>query len=66
MEILAPAGRYLEYYAAVRDAIGDRKKPPVSPAQATAVMAVIEAGMRSAAEGVVVRPSYTEAERAAW
>jgi predicted dehydrogenase len=65
-EISAPAGRYPEYYAAIRDAIGDRKDPPVSPAQATTVMAVIEAGIRSAAEGAAVRPRYTEAERSAW
>lgn len=66
IEIPAPAGRYLDYYAAVRDAIRDRKEPPVSPAQATTVMAVIEAGIRSSAEGVVARPTYTEAERSAW
>jgi predicted dehydrogenase len=65
-EIPAPAGRYPEYYAAIRDAVGDRKEPPVSPAQATTVMAVIEAGIRASAEGAVVRPSYTEAERSAW
>ena len=65
-EIPAPAGGYPDYYAAIRDAIREGRDPPVTPAQATAVMAVIEAGMRSLAEGVVVRPSYTEAERSAW
>jgi predicted dehydrogenase len=65
-EIPAPAGRYLDYYAAIRDAIREGWEPPVTPAQATAVMAVIEAGIRSSAEGVVVRPSYTEAEGSAW
>jgi predicted dehydrogenase len=65
-EIPAPAGRYPEYYAAIRDAVGDRKEPPVSPAQATTVMAVIEAGIRASAEGAIVRPDYTEVERSAW
>jgi predicted dehydrogenase len=65
-EIPAPAGRYLDYYAGIRDAIRAGQDPPVTPAQATTVMVVIEAGMRSSAEGVVVRPSYTEAERSAW
>jgi predicted dehydrogenase len=66
IEVPAPAGRYPDYYAAIRDAIGDGKEPPVSPAQGSTVMAVIEAGIRSASEGAVVKPSYTEVERAAW
>jgi predicted dehydrogenase len=66
IEIPAPAGRYPDYYAAIRDAIRDRKESPVSPAQATTVMAVIEAGIRSSAEGAVVKPTYTDGERSAW
>jgi hypothetical protein len=57
---------HLGYYAAVRDAIGGEGELPVTPAQATALMAVIEAGLRSSGEGRVVRPEYTDAERAAW
>jgi predicted dehydrogenase len=65
-EIRAPAGRYRDYYGAIRDCITLGREPPVTPAQATAVMAVLEAGIRSSAEGVVIRPGCTEAERAAW
>jgi hypothetical protein len=38
----------------------------VTPAQATTVMAVIEAGLQSAAEGRVISPGFTDAERTAW
>ncbi len=65
-EIAVPAGNWLAYYAAVRHAIQGEGELPVKPAQATSVMAVIEAGMQSSAEGRVVGPSYTEAERSAW
>jgi predicted dehydrogenase len=65
-EIAAPTGNWLGYYAAVRDAIRGAGEPPVTPGQATTVMAVIEAGMQSAAAGGVVRPSYSAAERSAW
>jgi predicted dehydrogenase len=65
-EIPIPAGDWRIYYAAVRDAIRGEGELPVTPAQATAVMVVIEAGLQSAAEGRVIRPSYTDAERAAW
>ena len=61
-----PAGNYLGYYAALRDAIRDKRSPPVTPAQATTLMAIIEAGIRSSEEGRVVRPDYTDAERSAW
>ncbi len=66
IEIMLPAGNWPAYYAAMRDAVHGEAELPVTPAQATAVMAVIEAGLQSAAEGRVVRPSYTEAERSAW
>jgi predicted dehydrogenase len=65
-EIPAPAGRYLDYYAAIREAVRNGREPPVTPAQATTVMAVIEAGIRSSDRGVVVVPSYTDAECSAW
>jgi predicted dehydrogenase len=65
-EIAAPPGNWLAYYAAMRDAVRGAGEPPVTAAQATTVMAVIEAGLESSAEGRVVTPSYTEAERAAW
>ena len=65
-EIAAPAGDYLRYYVAIRDALRGAGTSPVTPAQATTVMAIIEAGMRSSDEGRVVRPDYTDAERSAW
>jgi predicted dehydrogenase len=65
-ETPAPPGNWLAYYAAVRDAVRGEREPPVAPAQATTVMAVIEAGLESAAADRVVRPSYTDAERGAW
>jgi predicted dehydrogenase len=65
-EILTPAGNWLGYYTAIRDAVRGEGDVPVTPAQAATVMSVIEAGMQSAAEGRVVSPKYTEAERSAW
>ena len=65
-EIAAPVGNWLRYYAAMRDAIRGEGGLPVTPAQATTVMAVIEAGMQSAAEGRVISASYIESERSAW
>ncbi len=61
-----PAGDYPAYYAAVRDAILKGGLPPVTAAQGCSVMAVLEAGARSAAEGCVATPELTEAERRAW
>jgi predicted dehydrogenase len=65
-EIAAPAGDWRGYYAAVRDAVRGEGEVPVTPAQATTLMAVIEAGMQSSAEGRVVSPTYSDAERSAW
>jgi predicted dehydrogenase len=64
--IATPAGDWRGYYAAVRDAVRGERELPVTPAQATTVMAVIEAGLQSAAEGRVITPDYTDAERTAW
>lgn len=65
-ELRAPPGSYPAYYAAVRDAIVNGAAPPVTAQQACTVMAVLEAGERSAAEGRVVTPDFTAAERASW
>jgi predicted dehydrogenase len=65
-EVATPAGDWRGYYEAVRDAVRGVGELPVTPAQATSVMSVIEAGMRSSAERRVVGPSYTDAERSAW
>jgi predicted dehydrogenase len=66
IELASPAGNWPSYYAAMRDAVLGKGEPPVTPTQATTLMAVIEAGLQSAAEGRVVRPHYEEAERDAW
>jgi predicted dehydrogenase len=66
VEIGAPPGNWLVYYEAMRDAVRGAGEVPVTPAQATTVMAVIEAGLHSSAERRVVEPSYTATERAAW
>jgi len=58
VEVAAPPGNYLAYYAAIRDAIRGEGAPPVTPAQATALMAILEAGIRSSDQGRVVRPDY--------
>lgn len=66
IEVATPAGNYLSYYVAIRDALRGEGEPPVTLAQATTVMAIIEAGMRSSDEGQVVSPDYSDAERSAW
>jgi predicted dehydrogenase len=65
-EIATPAGDWRGYYAAVRDAVHGEGELPVTPAQATTVMSVIEAGLQSSAEGRLVRPHFTDAERSSW
>jgi predicted dehydrogenase len=65
-EVAAPPGNYPSYYAALRDAIAGVGEPPVPAVQGCAVMSVIEAADRSAAEGRVVTPDFTRAERQAW
>ena len=66
IEIATPRGDHLTYYLALRDALGGEGKLPVTPAQATTLMAILEAGAQSSDERRVVRPDYTEAERSAW
>jgi predicted dehydrogenase len=65
-QLPTPPGDWPRYYALVRDAVRGAGELPVTPAQATTLMAVIEAGLDSAADGRVVSPEYTEAEWAAW
>jgi predicted dehydrogenase len=66
IEIAAPEGNHLSYYMALRDALRGEGKLPVTPAQATTLMAILEAGVRSSDDGRVVKPDYTDAERLAW
>lgn len=65
-KIPVPAGDYPAYYAGVRDAIAGGGEPPVTADQGCAVMSVLEAGERSAAEGCAVTPDFSAAERRAW
>lgn len=62
----APAGDQRRYYAAVRDAIAGRGANPVTPLQAVALMAVLEAADASAAQGRALAPALSEDERAAF
>ncbi|WP_334185769.1 oxidoreductase [Novosphingobium sp.] len=62
----AEPGDQREFYRLVGDAVRGRAANPVPPIQSLAVMAVIEAAERSAAEGRGVELSLTEAERVAW
>lgn len=60
------SGDQRAYYVAVRDALLGRGENPVTPLQAIAVMAVLEAAEASAREGRALPLALTDAERAAW
>lgn len=64
--LAAPAGDYRRYYAGVRDAIRGLGANPVSPRQAVAVMAVLEAARHADATGRAQEPELGADERAAW
>jgi predicted dehydrogenase len=66
IEIATPRGDHRDYYLALRDALRGEGELPVTPAQATTLMAILEAGVQSSDEGRVVRPGYTDAEQSAW
>lgn len=55
-DIVTPSGDQSAFYRAVADAIMGRAPNPVPPSEASAVMFLIEAAARSAAEGRAVRP----------
>jgi len=65
-EVAAPMGDQRAYYAAVRDAIRGQRPNPVTPAEAVAVMAVLEAAQQSVQTGRTGAPDLTDAERADW
>lgn len=50
------AGNYVDYYAAVRDAILGTAPNPVPPEQAVALMELLDLGARSAREGRALSP----------
>ena len=62
----AARGDQRGYYVALREALLGRAPNPVPPEQGATVMAIIEAGLRSDAEGRRVVPEVTKEERAAW
>ena len=64
--VSAPAGDYRHYYAGIRDAIAGRAPNPVLPAQALAVMAVLDAAITSNHERREVGLALTKVERARW
>lgn len=59
-----PAGDQRRYYAAVAEAVRGRGANPVSPLQAVALMAVLEAADESAAQGRALAPALSAQERA--
>jgi predicted dehydrogenase len=64
--VKAVPGDQRGYYAALREAIEGRALSPVPPEQGATVMAMIEAALRSDAEGRRIAPNLREEERAAW
>jgi predicted dehydrogenase len=64
--VKAAPGDQRGYYAALHRAIEARAPNPVSPAQGATVIALIEAALRSDAEGRRVAPDLLEEERTAW
>ena len=61
-----PKGDQLQYYFAIRDTLLGLRQNPVTPLQAIAVMAVIEAAYSSAKSGRVVELTLTSAEKEKW
>ncbi len=61
-----PAGDQRRYYLALVEALAGRAANPVPPAQACALMALLETAQRSAAEGRALVPELTAAERDAY
>lgn len=64
--IQAARGDQRRYYVALREALLRRGPNPVPPEQGATVMGIIEAALRSHAEGCRVKPDLTIEERMAW
>lgn len=64
--VKAARGDQRGYYVALREALHGRAPNPVLPQQGATVMAIIEAALRSEAEGRLVVPELTAKERDAW
>ncbi|KTT26104.1 dehydrogenase [Pseudomonas oryzihabitans] len=61
-----PAGDHRRYYLALVEALAGRAANPVSPDQACALMALLEAAQRASREGCAIVPELTAAERNAY
>ncbi|BAL24989.1 oxidoreductase [Azoarcus sp. KH32C] len=61
-----PAGNYVAYYTGLEAAIRGRGKNPVTPAEAVAVMAVIETAIAAAEQGRMLPLPLTDDERQRW
>jgi predicted dehydrogenase len=64
--IPAVSGDQRLYYRGIAEALRGKAANPVTPAQAIAVMAVIQSASLSARSGQSVEPRLTERERAVW
>ena len=64
--VQASRGDQRGYYVALRESLRGPAPNPVPPAQGATVMAIIEAALRSVAEGRRVVPDVTAEERSAW
>lgn len=66
VEVPQPQGDQRQYYSAIRDALWNQGPNPVPPAQAIAVMAVLEAAIESSTKGQWVSLPLTEQESIAY
>ncbi|MDC0709463.1 Gfo/Idh/MocA family oxidoreductase [Stigmatella sp. ncwal1] len=65
-ETAAPRGDYRHYYAAILEAVRGRGPNPVTPAQAVAVAAVLEAAVLASTRGCAEQLDLTHAEHDAF
>jgi predicted dehydrogenase len=65
VELPQPKGDQRQYYFGIRNAILNKAPNPVTPAQAVAVMAILETAIQSSATGQVLSLPLTDLERAA-
>jgi predicted dehydrogenase len=65
-KIPLPPGDYPQYYARIHAAIREGEPNPVPPAQAIAVMAVLQTALESAKAGQVLELSLSEEDRRAY
>ncbi len=65
-ELPVPDGNQALFYSGMRDAMLGKGPNPVPPAQAVAVMAVLETAIQSGVQGQVLPLALTPEERAAW